>query len=59
MIQEYDSDKKFPVFGFGGVPKFAGGTSVSDCFNLSGVPDPEVDGVQGILYAYQRAIAGT
>eukprot|EP00898_Chlorokybus_atmophyticus_P000712 jgi/Chlat1/1641/Chrsp127S01948 len=50
----YDTDKKFPVWGFGGQ---VGNNTVSHCFNLNGNPqNPEVAGVQGILDAYMQAI---
>ena len=35
VIQFYDSDKRFPAWGFGG--KIPGGT-ISHCFNLNGSP---------------------
>jgi len=35
VIQFYDSDRRFPAWGFGG--KIPGGT-VSHCFNLNGNP---------------------
>ncbi|CAH1421718.1 unnamed protein product [Lactuca virosa] len=51
VIQVYDSDKKFPAWGFGG--RMYNGP-VSHCFNLSG--NTEVEGVQGIMAAYQNAL---
>lgn len=54
ILQEYDTDKMFPVFGFGA--KFPDG-SISHCFPLNGSPyNPEVAGVDGILAAYFQAI---
>ncbi|KAF9113717.1 Copine-8 [Mortierella sp. AM989] len=53
ILQCYDTDKKFPVYGFGG--KVNG--QVSHCFALNGNPQfPEVDGVEGILAAYWHAL---
>ena len=52
ILQEYDSDKRFPVFGFGGKV----GGRVSHCFNLGG--GTEVQGVQGIEQAYLQALRG-
>ncbi|KAF9292378.1 Copine-8 [Mortierella alpina] len=53
ILQCYDTDKKFPVYGFGG--KVNG--QVSHCFALNGNPQfPEVDGVDGILAAYWHAL---
>ncbi|KAL1313064.1 hypothetical protein AAHE18_16G084800 [Arachis hypogaea] len=53
VIQFYDSDRKFPAWGFGG--STAG--VVSHCFNLNGTPrDSEVVGVEGIMDAYATAL---
>ncbi|KAH6756007.1 Calcium-dependent phospholipid-binding Copine family protein [Perilla frutescens var. hirtella] len=57
VIQFYDSDRRFPAWGFGGKsPQYNG--SVSHCFNLNGSPadDEEVQGVEGIMAAYTAAI---
>ncbi|KAK0602450.1 hypothetical protein LWI29_033509 [Acer saccharum] len=54
VIQFYDSDKRFPAWGFGG-KTFNG--AVSHCFNLNGIPDgSEVEGVDGIMAAYANAL---
>ncbi|XP_027188868.1 protein BONZAI 3 isoform X2 [Cicer arietinum] len=54
VIQFYDSDKRFPAWGFGG--KIPGGT-ISHCFNLNGSPSSsEVVGVEGIMDAYAGAL---
>ncbi|XP_047152446.1 protein BONZAI 3 isoform X2 [Vigna umbellata] len=54
VIQFYDSDKRFPAWGFGG--KIPGGT-ISHCFNLNGSPGgSEVVGVEGIMDAYGSAL---
>jgi hypothetical protein len=48
ILQEYDSDKKFPVYGFGGIPP--GGRDVDHCFALNLNPsNPEVAGSHGVL----------
>ncbi|TXG65741.1 hypothetical protein EZV62_007016 [Acer yangbiense] len=53
-IQFYDSDKRFPAWGFGG--KAFNGV-VSHCFNLNGIPNgSEVEGVDGIIAAYASAL---
>jgi len=45
VLASYDSDQKFPVFGFGAKAPELGG--VSHCFPLNGNPDnPEVDGIE-------------
>lgn len=57
ILQEYDSQKNFPVYGFGATYAKAGITSVSHCFPLSGKADnPFVVGVPGILGAYRQAL---
>ncbi|KAK1582126.1 hypothetical protein Q3G72_012116 [Acer saccharum] len=54
VIQFYDSDRRFPAWGFGGNP-FNG--AVSHCFNLNGMPNvSEVEGVDGIMAAYASAL---
>jgi hypothetical protein len=54
IIQEYDSDKSFPVFGFGA--KLPTG-EVSHCWALNGNPqNPGCPGVQGILDSYLLAL---
>lgn len=58
ILEPYDSNRKFPVFGFGAIPKYMGVYSVTHCFPLNGKTDPEVDGVQGILDAYSNALKG-
>ena len=49
ILSEYDSDKKFPVYGFGAKK---GGT-LSHCFPVG--DEKEVEGVEGILSAYRAA----
>nr|CAN74634.1 hypothetical protein VITISV_032757 [Vitis vinifera] len=54
VIQFYDSDKRFPAWGFGG--RTIDGT-ISHCFNLNGsASGVEVEGVQGIMAAYASAL---
>ncbi|KAL6329535.1 hypothetical protein AAG906_022084 [Vitis piasezkii] len=54
VIQFYDSDRRFPAWGFGG--RTIDGT-VSHCFNLNGsASGVEVEGVQGIMAAYASAL---
>eukprot|EP00903_Cladosiphon_okamuranus_P012541 g11743.t2 len=57
ILQDYDSDKMFPVYGFGGRVY---GQPVSHCFPIcrvshSGGPE-EAHGVHGILEAYSTAL---
>ncbi|CAL5379060.1 unnamed protein product [Camellia sinensis] len=54
VIQFYDSDRRFPAWGFGG-RTYDG--SISHCFNLNGgASDFEVEGVEGIMAAYGSAL---
>ncbi|KAJ6974443.1 hypothetical protein NC653_030521 [Populus alba x Populus x berolinensis] len=53
VMQFYDSDRRFPAWGFGG--KTPAGT-VSHCFNLNGSANFEVEGVEGIMDAYATAL---
>eukprot|EP00930_Biecheleria_cincta_P034173 TRINITY_DN23632_c0_g1_i1.p1 TRINITY_DN23632_c0_g1~~TRINITY_DN23632_c0_g1_i1.p1 ORF type:complete len:1172 (+),score=217.27 TRINITY_DN23632_c0_g1_i1:111-3626(+) len=57
VIMTYDSDGMYPVYGFGA--KIPPSHSVcSNCFALTGdFFQPEVEGVEGILKAYRRALA--
>ncbi|KAM3705026.1 hypothetical protein ACJW31_03G049700 [Castanea mollissima] len=54
VIQLYDSNRRFPAWGFGG--RTIDGTT-SHCFNLNGSTGAfEVEGVEGIMAAYARAL---
>lgn len=54
VLKFYDSDKRFPAWGFGG--RTIDG-SISHCFNLNGSPDEcEVVGVEGIMSSYAMAL---
>ncbi|CAH8384012.1 unnamed protein product [Eruca vesicaria subsp. sativa] len=54
VIQFYDSDRRFPAWGFGG--RTADG-HVSHAFNLNGASfGDEVVGVEGIMSAYSNAL---
>jgi hypothetical protein len=52
ILASYDSDKKFPVWGFGA--KLGG--QIRHCFQVGS--KAEVDGVDGLLKAYREAFAG-
>ncbi|CAM8984301.1 unnamed protein product [Rhodiola kirilowii] len=55
VLQVYDSDKRFPAWGFGARPIDG---PVSHCFNLNGSNNYcEVSGIQGIMMAYQSALS--
>lgn len=54
VLQFYDTDKKFPAWGFGARPIDG---PVSHCFNLNGsTQHSEVDGIEGIMSAYSSAL---
>lgn len=55
ILENYDSDRMFPVYGFGGKPPQA--QEVSHCFALNGdIFAPECNGVKGIMRAYYESI---
>ena len=50
IIEPYDHDKQFPVFGFGGQHRGMGMTGVSHCFPLNGNPgNPEIMTIAGCI----------
>jgi len=54
ILDSYDSDKKYPFYGFGGVPEYMGWAHVSHCFPLNGnVADPEIIGVSEVINHYR------
>jgi hypothetical protein len=54
-LECYDADHSFPVYGFGGEPRFMGQFSVNHCFPLNGnYENPEVVGTEGILGLYRQ-----
>lgn len=53
ILEPYDDDRMFPVFGFGAKPRYMGIDEVLHWFNLNGLEDPSVHGVTGILEAYR------
>lgn len=57
VVAEYDTDKKFPVYGFGAQMKLPSGGygPVQHCFPVYG-QGYEVHGVDGILAAYQQCL---
>jgi len=53
ILAPYDTDQRFPVYGFGARI----GGNVTHCFPLNGNPqNPEVPGIQGMLDVYSYAI---
>lgn len=57
IIEDYDSDKMFPVYGFGGLTGHMTVKDTSHFFPVTGnESQPEVQGVQGILQAYRGTL---
>ncbi|OMJ84217.1 hypothetical protein SteCoe_14704 [Stentor coeruleus] len=55
ILEAYDTDKYFPIFGFGGVPH--GERTANHCFPLTfDKSNPYVVGAQGLLDAYRKAL---
>jgi len=56
ILEPYDNDKRFPVFGFGGIPNWLGLTS--HCFAINhNEGDPYAQGLQGILSSYHQSLS--
>lgn len=54
IVEPYDADKSFPVFGFGGIPRHMGINGTSHCFALNGNPaNPEIFGIANIIETYR------
>ena len=54
VVEPYDSDRSFPVFGFGGIPRHMGINEVSHCFAMNGnAANPEIIGIAGIVSTYR------
>jgi copine 5/8/9 len=56
ILELYDHDRKYPCYGFGGIPRYSGSNVVSHCFHLNGAENPQVDGIEGILESYQFSL---
>jgi hypothetical protein len=56
ILEEYDTDKKYPVYGFGAAVRGDKGqlTLTSHCFPVHDPTKGEVEGVSGILNAYNE-----
>ena len=54
IIELYDSDKLFPVYGFGGIPRHMGVNGILHCFPVNANrADPKIYGIQNILSTYR------
>ncbi|TNV80072.1 hypothetical protein FGO68_gene6821 [Halteria grandinella] len=59
ILEPYDNNRSFPVYGFGGIPRFMGLNQVSHCFPLNGnASNPEVLGTQGVMHLYRQTLQG-
>jgi hypothetical protein len=55
IVEVYDTDKSFPVYGFGGIPH--GEKQVNHCFPLNGdSSNPEVKGTTSMVDLYKKAL---
>ena len=54
IVAQYDYDKKFPVYGFGGIPK--GSKEVNHCFNINFKNDPNIIGIENIINCYKESL---
>ena len=55
VLEFYDTDRRFPTYGFGACP--AGFPTANHCFALNGTEGyPEVEGVAGIMEVYHRTL---
>jgi len=55
MLSYYDKSQAFPVFGFGGIPK--GKNVISHCFNVNGMPNPNVlGGLENVIKTYKDSL---
>lgn len=56
VIEFYDTDRMFPVYGFGSC--LPGSNNVNHCFALNGIEEnPEVPGVGGIMNVYHTSVS--
>lgn len=59
IIQNYDSDKKIPAFGFGAKPHFntVNSSTTLHCFPLNDNPsNPEIFGFDNLMQIYTNAV---
>ncbi|CAM9367387.1 unnamed protein product [Ascophyllum nodosum] len=55
VLEYFDDDRRFPVYGFGGCPVFR--QPASHCFSVNGDDaHPEVEGIGGILGVYRESL---
>jgi Copine len=57
VVEPYDSDRSFPVYGFGGIPRHMGQNSTNHCFPMNGnVANPELIGIDSIIRCYRETL---
>ncbi len=57
ILQNYDTDKRIPVFGFGADLKFPTMSGLSHCFPLSGdYNNTEATGLAHLMQLYKQAL---
>ena len=58
ILDHYDSDKKYPFFGFGGIPTYMEDqNTVNDCFPLNGDEEnPEIEGIDNVIECYRQNV---
>jgi hypothetical protein len=54
ILSYYDSDKIYPVFGFGA--QFLGSNIVNHCFNISFNNDPNIQGIDNVISIYRENV---
>ena len=55
ILDQYDSDKVYPIYGFGGAPTYMGSNEVSHCFPLNGQKNnPEIAGIENVIKTYKE-----
>ncbi|CAN0027201.1 unnamed protein product [Ectocarpus sp. 4 AP-2014] len=55
VLEYFDDDRRFPLFGFGGCPVYR--APASHCFAVNGNEnDPEVEGIAGVLDLYHQSL---
>lgn len=59
VMEPYSLNQQFATFGFGGIPRYMGGTAPNHCFNLNGSPNPIITGLNNVFAAYKFAIKQT
>ena len=57
VVEPYDADRSFPVYGFGGIPRHMGQSSTNHCFAMNGNPaQPDICGIQNIIATYRQTL---